>query len=510
VAERDRRLIAAEDARRAKSAGDVAREREGAKAKPLDVLVDGKPQQVLWKDGKYVTLNGDTVTGDVRSAKAATPAAAAERDAMTIADARIQAAEQQRGGPLSEEEKAEVRRTARSDPKVQEAIRKSEGTAIDDEAADLIAAETLRGDFHGTVGMGRNQASMRKIANARARLAKEQGLTGADLAANTAEFLGIAAAERVLGTRGAGIDLGIAEAQKFAPMVLAASDKIDRSKFPTFNAMQLAVEKGTGGEDVIRLIDAMNAYKMAYTQILTRGGMPTDDARKRSDEIIDKAWSNGQIRVAIDQLSKEMAAAQSAVPAVRDNLYKALTGKTRNTEPQQPPSGAPQQQGQVAPALQIPPPLADAAKTGKLAHNADGTVFYNTDTRKYYDKTGKEIPAPGATQPAAPASTQPAPTQPGFGPLKDVPGAPKVAPPAAPKAAEGVPVPEQYANVPDGKTFTSKSTGQKFVKRDGKIYPVEGGNNQALDRAREAIRLGAPRDAVIKRLQDAGIDTKGL
>lgn len=335
------------------------------------------------------------------------PNVAAERDAMTVADARIAKAEQDRGSSLSLEEKAEMRRTARSDPKVQEAIRKQESTAISDDAARLTAEETLRGDWHGTVGMGRNAASMRKIADERAKIAKEQGMTGADLAANTAEFNGIMSAERVLGTRGAGIDLGIAEAQKFAPMVLELSDKIDRTRFPSINAMQLAIQRGTGGENVIRLTDALNAYKMAYTQILTRGGMPTDDSRRRSDEVINQAWSNGQIHAAIDQLNKEMTAARSAVPEVRDNLYFALTGKKRTSEvlPTTLPatSGGPavgakatEQQMRTLPRPKNP---ADAAKfePGTFFILPDGTVG---QVRPTQGGAPAETKPPAATKPA--------------------------------------------------------------------------------------------------------------
>lgn len=259
----------------------------------------------------------------------------AEIDARTIAayNQKIN-----RGETVPDQEKrsaedAKARQDARIAPKVAEARAKSDATAIDDDAAKQIAEQTLVGDYHGTTGLARNSSSMRKIADWRAKLAKEQGLTGADLASKDAEFIGQTAAQRVLGVRGAGIEVGIAEAQRFAPMVLELSDKIDRTQFPTINSLELGAEKGTGGEDVVRLVDALNAYKMAYTQILTRGGMPTDDSRKRSDEVIDKNWSSGQIKAAIDQLGKEMTGAQSAVPAVKDELYHQLTGKTRNSAP---------------------------------------------------------------------------------------------------------------------------------------------------------------------------------
>jgi len=251
-----------------------------------------------------------------------------------------------RGEPVTEQEKrdaedAKALQDARMAPKIEEAKLKSQATAISDADADLIAEQTWHGDYHGTVGLARNSASMIKVAAARTRYAKAHNLTGADAAAADAEFNGILASQRVLGTRWTGIETGIQEAQRFGPMVLKLSDKIDRTEFPTVNSLQLAAEKGTGGEDVVRLIDALNAYKMAYTQILTRGGMPTDDSRRRSDEVIDKAWSTGQIKAALDQLGKEMQGAQSAVPAVKDALYFQLTGKHRQPQPDQPPAKYP-------------------------------------------------------------------------------------------------------------------------------------------------------------------------
>jgi hypothetical protein len=412
-AELQTRILKAETNQKATSAGAVRTAQADAAAKPIDVLVDGKPQQALWKSTGYTNLDGSHITGDIRSAKAATPAAAAELDAMTVADARIKAAEQQRGAPLSEEEKAEIRRTARSDPKVQEAIRKNEGTAISDEAAKLIAEETLAGDFHGTVGMGRNQASMRKIADFRGRIADERHMTGADLAFNTAEFNGVIAAERTLGVRGAGIDTGIQEAKRFGPMVLEASDKIDRTRFPTVNSIELAAQKGVGGEDIVRLIDAMNAYKMAYTQILTRGGMPTDDARRRSDEIIDTAWSNGQIKAAVDQLSKEMDGAQSSIPAVRDDLYHTLTGKYRDTVP---PPRVDTSKPPTAEQLKAAPRITND-DTGQNAYKALGpnTLFIAPDGQPHWttpDKKPETQPGPRATaaQPAVAPVIPPVPT----------------------------------------------------------------------------------------------------
>lgn len=470
-AELDRRVLAAEDKRVADRTGAQTTARTAAQqavAKPVPVTVNGVRQDALWRDGKYVNLDGTPMEGKIlgasRSEGKKTPGQAVEEDAMSVADKRIAAMETQRGTPLDQAERAEQRQIARADPKIQQKAREQDANAIDDDAAKLIAEESLRGDWHGTVGMGRNQASMRKIAEWRGRLAKENNMTGADLAANTAEYMGILAAERVLGTRGAGIDLGIAEAGKFAPMVLRASDMVDRTKFPTVNSLLLAAEKGTGGEAVIRLIDSLNAYKMAYTQILTRGGMPTDDSRRRADEIIDKAWSNGQIKTALDQLNQEMNGARSAVPEVRDNLYKALTGKSRTSPVDQVPSPVqgPQRTEQGAGASQIPTITHDDA--GKKAYEAlaPGAEFMSEGAR--YRKPGQ-----------APPASQPPQAQPTSAPVQQT--APTTQPPATPSPTQSTaPIPlkagMKEADLQDGTVYETARGAARWDKAQKKFFPV--------------------------------------
>jgi hypothetical protein len=393
----------------------LAANRERFPDKPVEMQYtgpDNKPvsEQAVWdRDGKqWVSLNTHRpiTAPDIHEVKERT-LTDGDRDVRTIGDARIAAEEKATGAPLTDDRKAAIRQQARIDPKVAEATQKQDANAISDDAADLIAAETLKGDWHATVGMGRNQASMKKIAQARARLAKEQGITGADLAANTAEFAGLMAGERLLGTRGTAIGLGIAEAQQFGPMVLALSDKIKRTDYPTFNSLELAVAKGTGGEDVIRLVDSINAYKTAYAQVLSRGGVPTDDARRRSDEVLDKAWSAGQIRATIDQLGKEMTAAESAVPAVRNNLYRSVTGKDRPAQADSKPdsaspAGATQLAGNFYQGDKPPADHPDAKR-----NDADGRWYVQHDGN-WYAVAKTEAAQSGTPAPTTPVTPTPA------------------------------------------------------------------------------------------------------
>lgn len=199
---------------------------------------------------------------------------------------------------------------------------------LSDDAADRMADQAIAGDKSALSGLGYGNAgaaNRAKVQEAITKKLKAQGLTGADLAARSAEYAGLTAGERATGTRTATLGMAANEAAGFAPQVLTTSAKVDRTEFPTLNAMQNAVDKGTGGEDIVRFIDSVNAFKNAYAQVVTRGGQSTDDARKRADEVISAAWSKGQVNAGIDQLMKEIDIAKGAPEATRDDLRKMFS-----------------------------------------------------------------------------------------------------------------------------------------------------------------------------------------
>lgn len=194
---------------------------------------------------------------------------------------------------------------------------------LSDDAANRMADQAIAGDKSALTGLGYGNAgaaNRAKVQEAITRKLKAAGLTGADLAAKTAEFTGLVSGERALGSRSANLGMAANEAQSFAPMVLATSDALDRTEFPTLNALENAAAKGAGGEKVVRFVDALNAFQNAYAQVVTRGGQSTDAARQQAKEILEKNWSKGQIRAGVDQLMQEIQIAKDAPGATQDEL----------------------------------------------------------------------------------------------------------------------------------------------------------------------------------------------
>ena len=162
-----------------------------------------------------------------------------------------------------------------------------------------------------------------------------QGSTPGGMIANKAELAGTTAGERTLGTRTANLGIGLQELKQFTPLALAASEKVNRTQFPTINAMQQAVLKGTGGEDIIRFVNANNAMINAYAQVISRGNAAlTDSARHMAQEVLSTAFSKGQYRAGADQLMKEAEAALKAPAAVKSEMRAGMTGQPAAQAPQ--------------------------------------------------------------------------------------------------------------------------------------------------------------------------------
>lgn len=212
---------------------------------------------------------------------------------------------------------------------------------LNKEDADFLADGYWAGDHtisQLAAGWGSSPQAMQNrttFMDAIVRRGKELGKTGADLASARAEFLGAQAGLRTANVRAAGVEIGVKEIDNLTKPLLDASKAVSRTDFPTWNSVQLAAEKGVGGTAVINLVIAVNAMKNAYSQVATRGGVPTDDARRRSDEIMDKAWSTGQIESGIKQLKIEGASFEKAVGEATGDIGVRIGGRPTSSQTKQ-------------------------------------------------------------------------------------------------------------------------------------------------------------------------------
>lgn len=157
---------------------------------------------------------------------------------------------------------------------------------------------------------------------------------GRKLAIGIAEYGGLQQAERTGFGRVAQLTIGAQEAKQFTPLALAASDKVDRTQFPTFNKAQLAVMEGTGNEDVINFVEANVALIDAYAQVIGRGNAQlTDAARNQATNLLNTNWSKGQYRTAVAAINREINAALRAPQEMLQTFRQGFAGGEKGELP---------------------------------------------------------------------------------------------------------------------------------------------------------------------------------
>jgi len=257
---------------------------------------------------------------------------------------------------------------------------------ISDADAKMAADMALTtGDTSMMQSWGRSPDSRAKIFTALREGAQARGMSVEDIAMREAEWAGIMQAERSLGVRTATLESANQEAKLFIPMVLEASAHVSLTSYPSINTIMLAGEKQIGDPKVVKLGVALNALKGAYSQVLTRTGQPTDQSRKKADEVLQAAWSKNQLSAAVQQLEAEINAASQVPDAVQAQLRARMTAGVR---PVQTP-GAP-----AAPApggARIPPSLPPSLSGKNLQFSPSANQYRDKDSGKIYDIEGNEV-----------------------------------------------------------------------------------------------------------------------
>ena len=188
----------------------------------------------------------------------------------------------------------------------------------------------------GTVG-AQNAAALRKKIYERGQ---SKGYTPEDIATRGQEFKGLGSAETALGTRSATVEMAVQEAQNLMPQVLETSKSVNRSNYPALNKIIEAAQSHTGDPNIVRFGTAINSLVNVYARAISPTGVPTDQQRQHAYDILDKAWSGGQIEAAVDQMNKEMEAARKSPGQVRDSLRSGYVGKSESGVPKAQPTPA--------------------------------------------------------------------------------------------------------------------------------------------------------------------------
>lgn len=202
--------------------------------------------------------------------------------------------------------------------------------AKDPETRRFMAEQYWAGDPSVMQNLGRGRQGAANITALRKEIVavgKEQGKSPKDLAAATAEFQGLKAGERTLGTRTANVEMAVTEAENMAQIVLDASKKFERTNFPGVNKALKAFSDNTGSTESRQLGAAINSFINAYARAISPSGTPTVHDKEHAREMLSAADSDAQVQAVMGTLRQEMAAAKKSPGQVKSAMREGFTGR---------------------------------------------------------------------------------------------------------------------------------------------------------------------------------------
>lgn len=212
---------------------------------------------------------------------------------------------------------------------------KSKDATGDDAPLDPLAIRTtaqqyLAGDSGALANIGRGAQGAKNLVLVRneiSRQANAAGMNGADIAGKVAEFGGMKAGQRTLGTRTANIEVAATEAAELAPLALEASSKVQRSGLLPFGKAQIMFDTQTNDPNLRQFAMANTALANAYGQVMSRGGVASVSDKEHARELLATSFDQPSYAAAVEQLQAEIRAAQRAPGKVRKEMSAAVSGR---------------------------------------------------------------------------------------------------------------------------------------------------------------------------------------
>ncbi|MGE4074956.1 MAG: hypothetical protein AB7F22_05355 [Reyranella sp.] len=246
---------------------------------------------------------------------------------------------------------------------------------INDDTLTAMAEQYLAGDKSVFQNLGRGAQGAANVVALRQRVAevaKEVGMTPDQIALAQAEFMGQGAAQRSLGTRTANFGLAEKEALEMAGLVRDTSAVVSRTTFMPINKAIIAYNDQTGDPETRAFGAALNSFINAYARAVSPVGTPTVSDKDHARAMLSRADSHKALLAIMDQLEREMKAAEKAPAAVRDQLRRQFNeGSARIRD---------RGQGAKTPTFASEAEAEAAAKAGKLKPGDRITINGQTGT----------------------------------------------------------------------------------------------------------------------------------
>ena len=195
------------------------------------------------------------------------------------------------------------------------------GNLTEDGIAEQVG-RYLGGDKTAISAAGYSPKDREAILNGIAE-ARKHGITpeiqaGIDQVKKEMKFAGGTSYERSLGTQAASVATASESVGGAADLLKEASTKLDRTKYPNINAIELAIKQGTGDENVAAFDIALDSLATERARALNPKGVPREGDIESARRVLSRNMGDKPLKAAVNQIIKETENIKASVARTRE------------------------------------------------------------------------------------------------------------------------------------------------------------------------------------------------
>ena len=244
-----------------------------------------------------------------------------EKDPLIIAQTKAATANDEAGAKQkgAETTLAEARAKALAD------------NAISDDAVEFRAQLAMAGDtdsaFKGLPSGMLGSAARAKVTDRWAALAQEGGVSGDAMNKIKMQQKAANAALGQVAKRASAADYNANEMSLVGDQLKTASEAVDRTGWTDLNNLTNYAKSHTSNPEYGQLDVAVQGFKTAFAQALSRNGVPTDQGRAKADALFSGARSHADLMARVAQAQKEAGAVIQAGDTTKKQIIDGIGSK---------------------------------------------------------------------------------------------------------------------------------------------------------------------------------------
>jgi hypothetical protein len=193
-----------------------------------------------------------------------------------------------------------------------------------------MADQYLAGDRSVLVNLGRGAQGATDLKALRQRIAErmdDKGVTPEQQAVKMAEFQGMTAGQRALGTRTANVEMAANEARNMMPIALEAAAAVPRTHWTPINKLIERWQTGIESDPAQAKFAAANfSLVNSYVRAIAPTGVPPESARLHALQMLSGAMSHESYKAVVATMDQEMQAALHSPGQVMDKFRQMYGG----------------------------------------------------------------------------------------------------------------------------------------------------------------------------------------